>query len=57
MEAVLLTCAQALILADTVFSHPHLSSAQAMEIVAELQQIAPSSCELFSWDANASEGT
>ena len=57
MEAILLTCAQALALADIVFSHPHLSSAQAVDIVVELQKVTPSSCDLFSWDANASEGT
>ena len=54
---ILLTCAQALVLADIVFSHPHLSSAQAVEVVVELQKVTISSCDLFSGDAPPTEGT
>lgn len=57
METILLTCAQAVVMADIVFSHPHLSSAQAVEVVMELQKVTEPTCELFPWDATASEGT
>lgn len=57
METILLTCAQAILVSNRVFDNPHLSSAQAMEIVEEIRLVTEPGCDYFFWDAATAEGT
>jgi len=57
METILLTCAHAILVSNKVFDNPHLSSAQAQDIVEEIRLVTEPDCEYFFWDAAAAEGT